>query len=123
MSDSLGVDVKQQVVSRAEKFNRRLKCELLSVDFEEDTITCVVPPEILGQGICGGAVIVDFSEVSKINVEPVAPLEDLVVEDYRKLNQKERKLVYRFIRAVVARNKENIDYCVALLKNEKLTSS
>ncbi len=43
------------------------------------------------------------------------PMEALVIKDYRRLNQKERKLVYKFVRAVISQNKENIDACVALL--------
>ena len=48
--------------------------------------------------------------------ETSAPLEDLMVEDFRKLDRKERKLVYRFIRAVISRNKETIDYCVEIIR-------
>ena len=44
-----------------------------------------------------------------------APLEGLIVEDFRKLNRKERKLVYHFIRAVVSQNKESIDFCMNVL--------
>ena len=51
------------------------------------------------------------------NEEVPVPLENLIVDDFRKLNRKERKLVYHFIRAVASQNKEAIDFCVSVLHN------
>lgn len=45
-------------------------------------------------------------------------LGDYIVEDFCKLNRKERKLVYRFTRAVISRNKEDIKYLVELLEHD-----